>query len=146
MADNVYRYYDPCHTAFGITHEGRLILLYTFESDLGDGWENPEIHNDPQEVRIKALRMGANIIGYAFETNDVVSIAAYSGKPVNMLVAMDLAGEIKVARVLEHNEPILLAGIPVSKLEDAVLNYRGKNIRDQIKVGKPQAGCLCCGT
>ena len=53
--------------AFGISHEGRLILLYTFESDLGDGWENSEIHNDPQEIRIKALRMGANILGYAFE-------------------------------------------------------------------------------
>jgi hypothetical protein len=53
--------------AFGITHEGRLVLLYTYESDLGDGWENPEIHNDPEEVRLKALRMGANIVKYAFE-------------------------------------------------------------------------------
>lgn len=53
--------------AFGIYHEGRLVLLYTFESDLGDGWENPEIHNDPEEVRLKALRMGANIVKYAFE-------------------------------------------------------------------------------
>ncbi len=53
--------------AFGITIEGRLVLLYTFESDLGDGWENPEIHNDPEEVRRKALQMGANIISYAFE-------------------------------------------------------------------------------
>lgn len=53
--------------AFGITIEGRLVLLYTFESDLGDGWENPEIHNDPEEVRLKALRMGANIVKYAFE-------------------------------------------------------------------------------
>ncbi|MEM7085014.1 MAG: DUF4159 domain-containing protein [Bacteroidota bacterium] len=53
--------------AFGITYEGRLVLLYTFESDLGDGWENPEIHNDPAEIRLKALRMGANIVKYAFE-------------------------------------------------------------------------------
>jgi hypothetical protein len=53
--------------AFGITIEGRLVLLYTFESDLGDGWENPEVHNDPREVRLKALRMGANIVTYAFE-------------------------------------------------------------------------------
>ncbi|MHA7057030.1 DUF4159 domain-containing protein [Aquimarina sp. M1] len=53
--------------AFGIIHEGRLVLLFTFESDLGDGWENPEIHNDPEEVRQKALKMGANIIKYAFE-------------------------------------------------------------------------------
>ncbi len=53
--------------AFGIFHEGRLLLLFTFESDLGDGWENPEIHNDPEEIRLKALQMGANIIQYAFE-------------------------------------------------------------------------------
>jgi len=53
--------------AFGITHEGRLLLLYTFESDIGDGWENPEVHNDPEELRLKALRMGANIITYVFE-------------------------------------------------------------------------------
>ncbi len=53
--------------AFGIFYEDRLVLLYTFESDLGDGWENPEIHNDPQEIRLKALRMGANIVKYAFE-------------------------------------------------------------------------------
>jgi hypothetical protein len=53
--------------AFGITYEGRLVLLYTFESDLGDGWEDPDIHNDPAEVRLKALRMGANIVTYVFE-------------------------------------------------------------------------------
>jgi len=53
--------------AFGIFHEDRLVLLFTYESDLGDGWENQEIHNDPQEVREKALKMGANIIQYAFE-------------------------------------------------------------------------------
>ncbi|MCB0447613.1 MAG: DUF4159 domain-containing protein [Gelidibacter sp.] len=53
--------------AFGIFHEGRLVLLFTYESDLGDGWEDEEVHNDPFEVREKALKMGANIIKYAFE-------------------------------------------------------------------------------
>jgi len=53
--------------AFGIFEEGRLVLLYTYESDLGDGWEDAEIHNDPLEIRLKALRMGANIVKYAFE-------------------------------------------------------------------------------
>jgi hypothetical protein len=52
--------------AFGIFEDDRLMLLYTFESDLGDGWENPEVHNDPQEIRLKALQMGANIINYVF--------------------------------------------------------------------------------
>lgn len=53
--------------AYGIFHEDRLLLLFTFESDLGDGWEDAEVHNDPEEVRLKALQMGANIIKYAFE-------------------------------------------------------------------------------
>lgn len=53
--------------AFGIEHEGRLILLYTYESDLSDGWENPEVHNDPPSVRLNALQMGANLIKYVFE-------------------------------------------------------------------------------
>ena len=53
--------------AFGIFEKDRLILLFTFESDLGDGWEDASVHNDPLEVRTKALKMGANIIKYAFE-------------------------------------------------------------------------------
>lgn len=53
--------------ALGLFHNSRLVLLFTFESDLGDGWEDPEVHNDPADVREKALKMGANIIKYAFE-------------------------------------------------------------------------------
>jgi hypothetical protein len=52
--------------AFGIFENDRLLCLFTFESDLGDGWEDQQVHNDPEEVRLKALRMGANIIKYAF--------------------------------------------------------------------------------
>ena len=52
--------------AFGVFIDNRLVLLYTFECDLGDGWEDAEVHNDPIEVREKALKMGANIINYIF--------------------------------------------------------------------------------
>ncbi|MEW5675311.1 DUF4159 domain-containing protein [Flavobacterium enshiense] len=52
--------------AYGIFIEGRLALFYTYETDLGDGWENQEVHNDPIDVRTKALRMGANIINFVF--------------------------------------------------------------------------------
>jgi hypothetical protein len=52
--------------AFGIFIESRLVLLYTYECDLGDGWEDAEVNNDPIEVRTKALKMGANIINYIF--------------------------------------------------------------------------------
>lgn len=53
--------------AFGLFYEGRLICFYDYESDLSDGWEDEEIHNDSYEIRLKALKMGANIIEYAFK-------------------------------------------------------------------------------
>jgi len=52
--------------AFGIFIENKLVLLYTFESDLGDGWEDQEVHNDSDQTRIKALKMGSNILEYLF--------------------------------------------------------------------------------
>lgn len=52
--------------AFGIIKEGRLVVLFTFETDLGDGWEDPEVHRDPEDKHLEALRMGANIISYVF--------------------------------------------------------------------------------
>lgn len=52
--------------AFGILYQGRLVCLYTFECDLGDGWENSEVHGDSDEKRMEALKMGANLIQYVF--------------------------------------------------------------------------------
>ena len=56
--------------AFGLYFEGRLVCLYTYESDLGDGWEDPRIHNDTQSNHEKALKMGANIIEFVFLSNE----------------------------------------------------------------------------
>lgn len=53
--------------AFGIFDDNRLVLLFTYESDIGDGWEDAEVHNDPENIRLRALQMGANIIEYAFK-------------------------------------------------------------------------------
>ncbi|WP_266205686.1 DUF4159 domain-containing protein [Pontibacter kalidii] len=50
---------------FGIIHEGRLVCFYTYETDLGNGWEDQEIYNDPEPIRQQALRMGANILTFA---------------------------------------------------------------------------------
>lgn len=50
---------------YGVFVDGRLVLFYTFNTDLGDGWEDPEVHGDPEEVRRSALRMGANVFVYA---------------------------------------------------------------------------------
>lgn len=52
--------------ALGYIYDGRLVLLYTYETDLGDGWEDADVHNDSEYIRTKALEMGANIIQFAF--------------------------------------------------------------------------------
>ena len=54
---------DP--QAFGLFNEDRLMVLYTYECDLGDGWEDEEVHKDPADIREKALQMGVNIIYFA---------------------------------------------------------------------------------
>lgn len=50
---------------YGIFLEGRLAIFYTYETNLGDGWANPNVHNDPAAVREQALKMGSNILIYA---------------------------------------------------------------------------------
>lgn len=52
---------------FGLIYEGRLICFYTYECDLGDGWEDSAVHNDSKEKRLEALKMGANLIQYVFD-------------------------------------------------------------------------------
>lgn len=52
---------------FGLLWEDRVVIFYSYESDLGDGWEDRDVHKDPEELRQQALKMGANIIQYAFE-------------------------------------------------------------------------------
>jgi hypothetical protein len=51
---------------FGIIYQGRLVCYYSYESDLGNGWEDQRIYNNPEEIRQQALQMGANIISFAF--------------------------------------------------------------------------------
>jgi len=51
---------------FGIFVNNRLVLFYTYESDLGDGWESQEVHNDSESTRRRALEMGANILSFVF--------------------------------------------------------------------------------
>ncbi len=63
----IHEHDNKAPQGFGLFYEGRLICFYDYESDLSDGWENEVVHNDPAEVREKALKMGANLIIYAFK-------------------------------------------------------------------------------
>lgn len=51
---------------FGLFHHGRLVVFYSYECDLGNGWEDREVHNNPEALRLKALQMGANLLQFAF--------------------------------------------------------------------------------
>jgi len=63
----VHEHDNKTPQGFGIFYEGNLVCFYDYESDLNDGWENENAHNDPIEIRLQALKMGANIISYAFK-------------------------------------------------------------------------------
>jgi NosR/NirI family nitrous oxide reductase transcriptional regulator len=84
---------------------------------------------------IRTVTKGGQVLGYAFESQDVVDIAAYSGKPVRMLIAIDPEGNFKLSAVLEHHEPILLVGIPEHTLFDFAAQYLPYKLTDRIKVG-----------
>jgi len=62
----IHKHDDKPSQGFGLTWQGRLVCFYSYETDLGDGWEDPEVHNDPPDKRLVALQMGANIVQYAF--------------------------------------------------------------------------------
>ncbi len=62
----VHEHDDKPPQGFGIIHDGRLICFYSYESDLGDGWEDKRVHNDSEATRLNALKMGANLIEFVF--------------------------------------------------------------------------------
>ncbi|MBS4151611.1 transcriptional regulator NosR [Pseudomonadota bacterium DY0742] len=94
-----------------------------------------EVSEPEGEYQVRTLRKGDEILGYAFQTINVVDIPAYSGKPINLQVLLDPQGTIKDAYVLEHHEPILLIGIPEQKLHDFTAKYQGVKADQRVVVG-----------
>jgi len=62
----VHEHDDKPSQGLGLVWEGKVVCFYSLESDLGDGWEDQEVHDDSEEIRSKALQMGANLVQYAF--------------------------------------------------------------------------------
>ena len=87
------------------------------------------------EFKVRTISTGKNPLGYVFQSQDVVDIPAYSGKPINMQVILDTHGVIQDAYVLEHHEPILLVGIPVEKLHAFDAKYKGVKADRRVVVG-----------
>ncbi|MBA55318.1 MAG: regulatory protein NosR [Pseudomonadales bacterium] len=120
----------PGHTIAALQldpdHQQRLLSPFSAEATLGE-WDT--------ERKIWPIKADGAVVGYGFETVDQFNIPAYSGKPINILMALDLDGVIRCAWVLSHHEPILLVGIPEKKLWDFAKQYEGYAITDHIRVG-----------
>lgn len=81
---------------------------------------------------------GDELIGYVFLNSDIVNATGYSGKPIHVVVAMDLEGEIVGARLVEHSEPIVLIGIPEARMRAFVDGYVGFNVIEALAEGRRQ--------
>lgn len=122
-----------------------LLMLVSMDAMAGIDQKYPEVKGYfPSATRFDdisgkppaaAVYDGDKVIGYVFESVMVAPVPAYSGDPVNILVAIDASGKILGAKVLQQNEPILLVGIPVQRLYDFVARYIGHNVKDEIVVG-----------
>ncbi|WP_372964533.1 transcriptional regulator NosR [Marinobacter sp.] len=84
---------------------------------------------------IQELYAGEELVGFAYQTLDFVQTPAYSGKPLNVMVVLDTTGAIKGARVIHHNEPILLIGIPEAKMHAFTDQYTGLKADQRVTVG-----------
>lgn len=91
------------------------------------------------DVAAIAAYAGDELLGYLFETMDIAPIPAYSGKPVNLLVALDLQGKIQLAQVLYHDEPILLVGIPEQRLQEFATAHVGVHAGERVRLGAGRA-------
>nr|WP_281460051.1 NosR/NirI family protein [Pseudomonas sp. P13] len=96
-----------------------------------DGLSEPD-----GEFKVRTIRTGKDVLGYVFQSQNVVDVPAYSGKPINMQVILDTHGVIQDAYVLEHHEPILLIGIPVEKLHAFDAKYKGVKADRRVVVGR----------
>jgi NosR/NirI family transcriptional regulator, nitrous oxide reductase regulator len=93
-----------------------------------------------------AVYQGQRLIGYAFLTNDVIRIPAYSGHPINTLVGFDLNGRIVGLRIVEHQEPILVVGISEERLHRFVWQYTDKSVFDHVVIGAGAEGDIAIDT
>lgn len=87
-----------------------------------------------------AVYKGGKPIGYVFLTEDVLRIPAYSGKPINTMVGVDLEGRIAGLAIVQHDEPILAVGITPERLNRYVAQYEGKSVFDKVIIGARREG------
>jgi len=91
-----------------------------------------ELSNDPPAAPVYA---GDTLVGYAFFTDHIMPLPAYSGSPISALVGFDIKGIVRGVRIVRHQEPILIIGVTQQHLADFVDQYVGISVADRIKIG-----------
>jgi polyferredoxin len=98
------------------------------------------------DPRAAPVYQGDKPLGYVFLTKDIVRIPAYSGRPINNLVGLDMQGRIVGVAIVEHEEPILQAGVSEQDLKRFVAQYPGKSALDRITIGAEREGYVAIDT
>lgn len=117
-------------------HGGGLGKLSDYLKNISPNelFENADRYGKPVDnTPIVPVLSGENTIGYVFLNTDFVSAIGYSGKPIDILIAMTSEGHIAAGRLLHHSEPIILSGIPEQKIIDFIAGYKGIDILDMAK-------------
>lgn len=115
-------------------------MLDSFIADVrpGDLFPGADRIDKPQgDPPVAAAFAGDKKLGYLILNSDFVDSTGYSGKPIRILIALDMNAVIVAAKIVEHHEPIVLAGIPESKIKAAMTNYVGVNIA-ALETGKAE--------
>ena len=122
------------------SHAGMLAkddLEKLFEDQYVVGDIQPDLPVYPLFVRNPAAPDSKpELKAYVFESNELVSVRGYSGKPINILVVMDLSGRLLSARLLDHKEPIFLDAYGTGKLTEFAAQYKGLTVRHGIEINK----------
>ena len=114
-------------SAKGIQDDFKLIQQF-----FPDASSVGELKGEPLSALVYSDKI---VVGYAFYTDDVIKIPAYSGKPIRTLVGFDISGKIVGLKIVHHEEPILVVGISDENLQAFINQYIGKYVNDKIKIG-----------
>ncbi|MCF4098441.1 NosR/NirI family protein [Maritalea mediterranea] len=88
-----------------------------------------------KDTPVAPLMKGDEVLGYAFITSDFVGTTGYSGKPIHVMAAIGLDGKLLGAELVKHSEPIVLIGIPDSKIKKLTASYKGLDVIEEAKQG-----------
>jgi len=102
-----------------------------------------ELEGDPPAA---AVYRGNELVGYVLLTENIVRIPAYSGRPINTLVGLDISGHIIGLQIVHHEEPILVVGVTEERLRQFVDQYRGISAFDRVTVGAERPGYVSVDT